>query len=307
MKAVHQFIPPSEIAREEFPDLDLTVRGCGFDWKTIDGSVGGTCKNRSENLLAFGQYQHDVNQSQLKESLDRVVESCVNSVGINLNTASKHLLTYVSGLGPMLAQNIVNHRSENGPFQSRSELKKVPRMGEKAFEQSAGFSASAKQKNPLDNTAVHPETYPIVKKMATDLDTSVKELIENVTLRKQIKLENYITDTVGLPTLKDILEELEKPGLDPRGEAKAFEFANISSIDDLQIGMILPGIVNNVTNFGAFVDIGIKESGLVHISQLSNSFVKTPADVVSLQQEVKVKVLEIDKARKRVSLSMKQV
>ena len=207
----------------------------------------------------------------------------------------------------MLAQNIVNHRSENGAFQSRKELKKVPRMGEKAFEQSAGFLRIRDAKNPLDNTAVHPETYPIAKQMAIDLNTSVKDLIENAALRKQINLQNYITEKVGLPTLKDIMAELEKPGLDPRGEVKAFEFANISTIDDLQIGMILPGIINNVTNFGAFVDIGIKESGLVHISQISNTFIKSPAEVVSLQQEVQVKVLEIDKARKRVSLSMKQV
>ncbi len=296
----------SEAAREEFPDLDLTVRGSVSIGRRLMDPLAELVKIDPKSI-GVGQYQHDVNQNQLKESLDRVVESCVNSVGINLNTASKHLLNYVSGLGPMLAQNIVIYRAENGAFKSRTELKKVPRMGEKAFEQSAGFLRIRDAKNPLDNTAVHPETYPIVKQMASDLNTSVKELVENAALRKQINLQNYITDKVGLPTLKDIIAELEKPGLDPRGEAKAFEFANVASIDDLQIGMVLPGIINNITNFGAFVDIGIKESGLVHISQISNTFIKSPAEVVSLQQEVQVKVLEIDKARKRVSLSMKQV
>ncbi len=296
----------SEAAREEFPDLDLTVRGSISIGRRLMDPLAELVKIDPKSI-GVGQYQHDVNQNQLKESLDRVVESCVNSVGINLNTASKHLLTYVSGLGPMLAQNIVAFRSENGAFKSRTELKKVPRMGEKAFEQSAGFLRIREAKNPLDNTAVHPETYHIVQQMAKDLNTSVKELIENASLRKQINLQNYITDIVGLPTLKDILAELEKPGLDPRGKAKSFEFANISSIDDLHEGMVLPGIINNITNFGAFVDIGIKESGLVHISQISNTFIKSPAEVVSLQQEVQVKVLEIDKARKRVSLSMKQV
>ena len=296
----------SEIAREEFPELDLTVRGAISIGRRLMDPLAELVKIDPKSI-GVGQYQHDVNQNQLKESLDRVVESCVNSVGINLNTASKHLLTYVSGLGPMLAQNIVNHRTEVGSFQSRNELKKVPRMGEKAFEQSAGFLRIREAKNPLDNTAVHPEAYPIVKKMAGDLNASVDDLIEKESIRKQINLQNYISENIGIPTLKDILSELEKPGLDPRGNAKAFEFANISSIDDLQEGMVLPGIINNITNFGAFVDIGIKESGLVHISQLSNTFVKSPADVVSLQQEVKVKVMEIDKSRKRISLSMKQV
>ncbi len=296
----------SEIAREEFPDLDLTVRGAISIGRRLMDPLAELVKIDPKSI-GVGQYQHDVNQNQLKQSLDRVVESCVNSVGINLNTASKHLLTYVSGLGPMLAQNIVNYRSENGLFQTRADLKQVTRMGEKAFEQCAGFLRIRHAKNLLDNTAVHPEAYHIVRQMASDLNASVEDLIKNAALRKQIRVENYITENIGLPTLKDILEELEKPGLDPRGEVKAFEFANISSIDDLQEGMVLPGIINNITNFGAFVDIGIKESGLVHISQLSNTFVKSPADVVSLQQEVRVKVLEIDKARKRVSLSMKQV
>jgi uncharacterized protein len=258
--------------------------------------------------IGVGQYQHDVNQTKLKESLDLVVESCVNAVGINLNTASKHLLTYVSGLGPTLAQNIVNFRAENGTFNSRKQLKKVPRMGEKAFEQCAGFLRIRDAKNPLDNTAVHPESYHIVEQMAKDLNCTVQALIDSEQMRKSIDLKRYTTDTVGLPTLRDILSELAKPGLDPRGEAKAFEFAkNINSIEDLEIGMVLPGIVNNITNFGAFVDIGIKESGLVHISQLANKFVKNPNDVVSLQQEVKVKVTDIDRQRKRIQLSMKDV
>ncbi len=296
----------SEVAREEFPDLDLTVRGAISIGRRLMDPLAELVKIDPKSI-GVGQYQHDVNQNQLKNSLDRVVESCVNSVGINLNTASKHLLNYVSGLGPMLAQNIVTYRTENGAFKSRNELKKVPRMGEKAFEQSAGFLRISASKNPLDNTAVHPESYHIVQQMADDLNASVKELIENAALRKKINLQNYISEKIGLPTLKDILAELEKPGLDPRGEAKAFEFASISSIDDLEVGMVLPGIVNNITNFGAFVDIGIKESGMVHISQITNKFIKSPADVLSLQQEVKVKVLEIDKVRKRVSLSMKQV
>jgi protein Tex len=257
--------------------------------------------------IGVGQYQHDVNQTKLKESLDRTVESCVNAVGININTASKHLLTYVSGLGPSLAQNIVTFRSENGPFASRSQLKKVPRMGDKAFEQCAGFLRIRDGKNPLDNTAVHPESYHIVEQMAKDLGVKVPELIQKPELRKQIDLKKYVTDTVGLPTLTDILKELDKPGLDPRGEAKAFEFGNVHSLEDLSTGMVLPGIVTNITNFGAFVDIGVKQDGLVHISQLANKFVKNPADVVSLNQQVTVKVMEVDVARKRVTLSMKEV
>ncbi|MFT5168735.1 MAG: hypothetical protein ACI8P3_003980 [Saprospiraceae bacterium] len=295
----------SAIAREEFPDKDVTVRGAVSIGRRLMDPLAELVKIDPKSI-GVGQYQHDVNQTKLKESLDVTVESCVNSVGINLNTASKHLLTYVSGLGPTLAKNIIAYRSENGSFQKRSALKKVPRMGDKAFEQCAGFLRVKNSKNPLDNTAVHPETYPIVEKMAKDLNASIKELIENADLRKQINLKNYVTETTGLPTLNDILKELAKPGLDPRGEAKTFSFAEgINSIKDIEPGMVLPGIVTNVTKFGAFVDIGIKEGGLVHISQLSDTFVKDPADVVKLQQEVRVKVMEVDAQRGRVSLSMK--
>jgi uncharacterized protein len=255
--------------------------------------------------IGVGQYQHDVNQNQLKESLDRTVESCVNAVGINLNTASKHLLTYVSGLGPVLAKNIVEHRAQNGPFAKRSDLKKVPRLGDKAFEQCAGFLRIREAKNPLDNTGVHPERYALVEEMAADLGCSVADLVRDKAKRAGIDLKKYVRGDVGLPTLKDILKELEKPGLDPRGSAKAFEFANVRSLDDLYPGMVLPGIVNNITNFGAFVDIGIKDSGLVHVSQLADKFVRDPMEVVSLGQHVMVRVLEVDYARKRVSLSMK--
>lgn len=297
----------SEIARDEFPDKDVTVRGAVSIGRRLMDPLAELVKIDAKSI-GVGQYQHDVNQPRLKESLDQVVESCVNSVGINLNTASKHLLTYVSGLGPVLAQNIVDYRADNGPFKSRKALKKVPRMGEKAFEQSAGFLRVRAAKNPLDNTAVHPESYHIVEKMAADLNCSVQELIDRADLRKQIKLQRYVTDTTGLPTLQDILKELEKPGLDPRGNARAFEFdQRIKTIEDLEVGMVLPGIINNITNFGAFVDIGIKESGLVHISQLANRFVKDPTDVVSLQQEVRVKVMEVDLKRGRVQLSMKAV
>jgi protein Tex len=296
----------SEVAREEFPDQDVTVRGAVSIGRRLMDPLAELVKIDPKSI-GVGQYQHDVNQTKLKESLDRTVESCVNAVGININTASKHLLTYVSGLGPSLAQNIVTFRSENGPFASRSQLKKVPRMGDKAFEQCAGFLRIRDGKNPLDNTAVHPESYHIVEQMAKDLGVKVPELIQKPELRKQIDLKKYVTDTVGLPTLTDILKELDKPGLDPRGEAKAFEFGNVHSLEDLSTGMVLPGIVTNITNFGAFVDIGVKQDGLVHISQLANKFVKNPADVVSLNQQVTVKVMEVDVARKRVTLSMKEV
>ncbi|MEO0338065.1 MAG: Tex family protein [Bacteroidota bacterium] len=296
----------SEIAREEFPDQDVTVRGAVSIGRRLMDPLAELVKIDAKSI-GVGQYQHDVNQSALKESLDQVVESCVNSVGINLNTASKHLLTYVSGLGPTLAQNIVNFRKENGPFQDRKTLMKVPRMGAKAFEQAAGFLRIRDGKHPLDNTAVHPESYAIVSKMAKDMSATVEDLIKDKQLRKGIRLQKYITDKVGLPTLKDIVKELEKPGLDPRGKAKTFEFAAIQTINDLREGMVVPGIVNNITNFGAFVDIGIKESGLVHISQLANRFVKNPAEVVSLNQKVTVKVMEVDLARKRIQLSMKEV
>ncbi|MCB0550569.1 MAG: RNA-binding transcriptional accessory protein [Phaeodactylibacter sp.] len=296
----------SDVAREEFPDKDVTVRGAVSIGRRLMDPLAELVKIDPKSI-GVGQYQHDVNQALLKESLDQVVESCVNSVGINVNTASKHLLTYVSGLGPVLAQNIVDYRSENGAFLARKQLMKVARMGEKAFEQSAGFLRIRDGKNPLDNTAVHPESYHIVEKMAEDQGCRVEDLIQRPELRKKIDLKKYVSGAIGLPTLTDIMKELEKPGLDPRGTARPFEFANIQSIEDLHIGMVVPGIVNNITNFGAFVDIGIKESGLVHISQLANKFVKNPADVVSLGQEVTVKVMEVDLKRGRVQLSMKEV
>ncbi len=294
----------SEVAREEFPGQDVTVRGAISIGRRLMDPLAELVKIDPKSI-GVGQYQHDVNQTKLKESLDRTVESCVNSVGVNLNTASKHLLTYVSGLGPALAQNIVNYRSEIGQFHSRKELKKVARMGEKAFEQSAGFLRIREGENPLDNTAVHPESYHVVEKMAKDAGVNITDLIKKAELRRQIDLKNYVTATVGLPTLTDILKELDKPGLDPRGEAKSFEFGNVRSMNDLSVGMVLPGIVTNITAFGAFVDIGVKQDGLVHVSQLANKFVKNPADVVSLQQEVTVKVVEVDLARKRIHLSMK--
>jgi uncharacterized protein len=296
----------SEVAREEFPKHDLTVRGAVSIGRRLLDPLAELVKIDPKSI-GVGQYQHDVNQTELKESLDRTVESCVNAVGINLNTASKHLLTYVSGLGPALAQNIVQYRSEQGQFLSRSQLKNVPRLGDKAFEQCAGFLRIRQASNPLDNTAVHPESYHIVEKMAKDLGVAVAQLIQDKSLRQGIDLHRYVSEKTGLPTLTDILKELDKPGLDPRGEAKAFEFGNVHSLEDLHTGMVLPGIVTNITNFGAFVDIGVKQDGLVHISHLANKFVKNPADVVSLNQQVMVKVLEIDMARKRVNLSMKEV
>jgi uncharacterized protein len=296
----------SEAAREEFPQLDLTVRGAISIGRRLMDPLAELVKIDPKSI-GVGQYQHDVNQVLLRESLDRTVESCVNAVGINLNTASKHLLTYVSGLGPGLAQNIVDYRTENGPFRSRAALKKVSRLGDKAFEQCAGFLRIRDGKHPLDNTAVHPERYALVEQMAADLGVSIENLITRADLRKQINLRQYISEEVGLPTLKDILQELAKPGLDPRGEAQPFDFGNVSTIEELREGMVLPGIVTNITNFGCFVDIGIKENGLVHISQLANLFVKNPADVVSLNQQVRVRVQSVDLERKRVQLSMKEV
>ncbi len=295
----------SKQAREEFPNYDVTVRGAVSIGRRLMDPLAELVKIDPKSI-GVGQYQHDVDQSKLKKTLDYVVESCVNQVGVNVNTASKHLLTYVSGLGASLAQNIVNYRAEHGAFKSRRELMKVPRMGEKAFEQSAGFLRIAEAENPLDNSAVHPESYHIVEKMAKDLKSSVKELIENKELKKSLKLETYVTDTVGLPTLNDIIEELDKPGRDPRKAIKVFQFdQNIRTIEDLREGMILPGIVTNITNFGCFVDVGIKENGLVHISELADKFVSDPNEVVSLHQHVEVKVLSIDLGRKRVALSMK--
>ncbi|HMQ49741.1 MAG TPA: Tex family protein [Saprospiraceae bacterium] len=295
----------SDIAREEFPQEDVTVRGAISIGRRLVDPLAELVKIDPKSI-GVGQYQHDVHQGMLKEQLDEVVVSCVNSVGINLNTASAHLLTYVSGLGPVLARNIVQYRTENGAFPSREALKQVARMGSKSFEQSAGFLRIRQGNNPLDNTAVHPERYPLVEKMAADLGCTITELIQRADLRKNIRLQQYVSAEVGLPTLNDILKELEKPGLDPRGEARAFEFAPLHSIDDVRPGMVLPGIVNNITNFGAFVDIGIKEGGMVHVSQMANRFIRNPAEVVQLHQEVMVKVLEVDLQRKRIQLSMKE-
>lgn len=296
----------SPVAREEFPEYDVTVRGAISIGRRLMDPLAELVKIDPKNI-GVGQYQHDVNQAKLKESLDRTVESCVNAVGVNLNTASKHLLTYVSGLGPTLAHNIVEYRQKNGPFKNRYELLKVPRMGEKSFEQCAGFLRIRNGENPLDNTAVHPESYYIVEQMARDLGVEIDELIRSKSLRKSLNLNNYINEKVGLPTLSDILKELEKPGLDPRGNARLFEFGNVHSIEDLKVGMILPGVVTNITNFGVFVDIGVKQDGLVHISQLAHQYVKNPADVVRLNQNVQVKVVDIDLHRKRIQLSMKAV
>ncbi|MFM2267318.1 MAG: hypothetical protein RL757_759 [Bacteroidota bacterium] len=295
----------SEVAREEFPTQDITVRGAVSIGRRLMDPLAELVKIDPKSI-GVGQYQHDVNQTALKDSLDRTVESCVNAVGINLNTASKHLLTYVSGLGPTLAQNIVNYRTENGLFTSRDELKKVARLGGKAFEQCAGFLRIKTPKNPLDNTAVHPESYHIVEKMAKDMKVNVATLIDDKAVREAIELKKYVSESVGLPTLQDILKELAKPGLDPRGEAKPIEFGNVHKLEDLEVGMILPGVVTNITNFGAFVDIGVKQDGLVHVSQMANKFIKNPNEVVKLQQQVQVKIIELDIARKRVMLSMKQ-
>jgi uncharacterized protein len=255
--------------------------------------------------IGVGQYQHDVDQTKLKEELDKTVVRCVNSVGININTASKHLLSYVSGIGEKLAENIVQYRTENGPFEDRNQLKKVPRLGDKAYQQGVAFIRIVNAKNPLDNSAVHPEAYPIVEKMAKDLQVSVNDLIANATKTASIKLEQYITPEIGLLSLKDIIKELEKPGLDPRKAAKIFEFdPTVKTIKDLKTGMILPGIVNNITNFGCFVDLGIKESGLVHISQLKAGFVSDVNEVVQLHQHVTVKVIEVDEDRKRIQLTL---
>jgi protein Tex len=294
----------SEVAREEFPSEDLTVRGAVSIGRRLMDPLSELVKIDPKSI-GVGQYQHDVNQNMLKEGLDQTVISCVNSVGINLNTASKHLLTYVSGLGPTLAANIVKHRQEHGAFKSRAELNKVPRLGDKAFEQCAGFLRIRDAENPLDNTGVHPERYGLVKQMAKDAACTVPDLVRDASKRSQIQLQQYVSAEVGLPTLQDILKELEKPGLDPRGEAKPFEFGNVRTLEDLHEGMILPGIVTNITAFGAFVDIGIKDSGLVHVSQLAHKFVRNPAEVVSLNQHVTVKVVEVDRQRKRVALTMK--
>ena len=294
----------SKIAREEFPDYDVTVRGAVSIGRRLMDPLAELVKIEAKSI-GVGQYQHDVDQTALKKSLDMTVESCVNSVGVNLNTASRHLLTYISGLGPTLAQNIVDYRAENGAFTSRKELMKVPRMGAKAFEQCAGFLRIPGAKNPLDNSAVHPESYAVVEHIAKDLKCTVDELIKCKETRSKIDLKKYVTDKVGLPTLTDILAELEKPGRDPRQAIKVFEFdKNVKTIDDLKEGMTLPGIVTNITNFGCFVDVGIKENGLVHISQLCRDFVSDPTTVVSIHQHVQVKVVSIDRERKRIGLTM---
>lgn len=294
----------SKIARDEFPEYDVTVRGSVSIARRLMDPLAELVKIDPKSI-GVGQYQHDVDQSKLKKALDQTVENCVNLVGVNLNTASSHLLTYISGLGPQLALNIVNYRAENGAFHSRKELMKVPRMGAKAYEQCAGFLRISEGVNPLDNTAVHPESYHIVEQMSKDLKCSVPELIANKELRQKIDIRKYITPAIGIPTLQDIMQELDKPGRDPRKTLKVFEFdKHIRTIDDLREGMVVPGIVGNITNFGAFVDIGIKENGLVHLSQLAERYISDPTEIVSIHQQVMVKVLSVDSGRKRIQLTM---
>ena len=297
----------SKIARDEFPNEDVTVRGAVSIGRRLMDPLAELVKIDPKSI-GVGQYQHDVDQSQLKKSLDTVVMSCVNSVGVNLNTASQHLLTYVSGLGPTLAKNIVEYRKENGAFSSRAQLKKVPRLGPSAYEQCAGFLRIPGAKNPLDNSAVHPERYALVEQMAKDQGVTVKQLVEDKALQKKIDIKKYVSKEVGMPTLTDIMAELDKPGLDPRGEVEKFEFdASIKEIEDLHVGMVVPGIVTNITNFGAFVDIGVHNDGLVHISQLADRYVSDPNDVVKLHEHVMVRVTDVDLKRKRIALSMKGV
>ena len=295
----------SKIAREEFPDEDVTVRGAVSIGRRLMDPLAELVKIDPKSI-GVGQYQHDVNQTRLGESLQQTVESVVNHVGVDVNTASKHILTYVSGLGPALAHNIVNYRSENGAFPNRKALLKVPKMGAKTFEQAAGFLRVTNSDNPLDNSAVHPESYGIVEKMAKDLKCSVADLMSNATLRQKIDLQRYVTDKVGMPTLQDILRELEKPSRDPREQLEEWHFdESVHTIDDLQVGMVLPGIVTNIANFGAFVDIGVHKDGLVHISEMANRRINNPAEVVALHQHVMVKVIDIDKQRGRIQLSLK--
>lgn len=295
----------SKVAREEFPEYDVTVRGAVSIGRRLMDPLAELVKIDPKSI-GVGQYQHDVDQLALKKSLDLTVESCVNLVGVNVNTASKHLLTYISGLGPSLAQNIVDYRTEHGPFQSRQALLKVPRMGQKAFEQCAGFLRIPNEKNPLDNSAVHPESYSIVEQMAKDLSCSVQDLINNKALKKELNLNQYITKNVGLPTLLDIIEELDKPGRDPRKSIEVFEFdQQVRTLNDLHEGMILPGIVNNITNFGCFVDLGIKENGLIHLSEMADRFISDANEIVSLHQHIRVKILSIDTERKRIQLTLK--
>ncbi|MFD2916805.1 Tex family protein [Psychroserpens luteus] len=294
----------SKIARDEFPNYDVTVRGSVSIGRRLQDPLAELVKIDAKSI-GVGQYQHDVDQSKLKKELDVVVENCVNSVGVNINTASHSLLSYVSGIGPKLAENIVNYRSEKGAFSSRKDIKKVPRLGDKAFEQGAGFLRIKDGENPLDDSAVHPESYPIIQQMAKDASVSISELIGNKTLLQKVNLKNYVTNTVGLLTLEDIVKELEKPGLDIREQAKVFTFnQNIKTINDLSEGQLLPGIVNNITAFGCFVDVGIKESGLIHVSNLSDSFVKDVNEHVHLHQQIVVKVLDVDVARKRIQLKL---
>jgi uncharacterized protein len=296
----------SKTARDEFPDYDVTVRGAVSIGRRLMDPLAELVKIEPKSI-GVGQYQHDVDQTRLQNALDDVVTSCVNAVGVELNTSSSHLLTYVSGLGPQLAQNIVDYRTENGPFNSRHELLEVKRMGAKAFEQSAGFLRIRGAENPLDSSAVHPESYHVVEKMASDLGITLGELIADSVKRGEIVAEKYVTEKTGLPTIRDILDELSKPGRDPRSKIREFSFADIHSIDDVREGMVVPGIVTNVTKFGAFVDIGVKQDGLVHISNLRKGFVKDPSEVVKLNQHVMVKVIQVDIERKRIQLSMKDV
>ena len=297
----------SKTARDEFPNEDVTVRGAVSIGRRLMDPLAELVKIDPKSI-GVGQYQHDVDQTKLKKSLDQTVESCVNTVGVNLNTASQHLLTYVSGLGPTLAKNIVEYRKQNGAFTSRTQLKKVSRLGPSAFEQCAGFLRIPGAKNPLDNSAVHPESYKIVEQMAKDCNCSVSELIGNANKRALININKYVTSDIGMPTLTDIMKELEKPGRDPREQIEEFEFdKNVTCMDDLTEGMILPGIITNITNFGAFVDIGVHQDGLVHISQLADNYVTDPTQVVKLHQHVKVRVLSIDRKRNRISLSMKNI
>ena len=295
----------SEIAREEFPEQDITVRGAVSIGRRLMDPLAELVKIDPKSI-GVGQYQHDVNQVRLKERLDQTVVSCVNAVGVNLNTASKHLLSYVSGIGPSLADNIVKYRSEAGGFRSRKELMKVPRLGGKAFEQCAGFLRVKESDNPLDASAVHPEVYDLVVEIAKDLGVEVRQLIGNEELLKKVQVNKYVTETIGALTITDIIKELRKPGLDPRSEAQAFEFANIYSIEDVHVGMVVPGVVTNLTRFGAFVDIGVKQDGLVHVSEISHTYIADPGEVLKLNQKVEVRVLEVDLVRKRIALSIKQ-
>lgn len=295
----------SETAREEFPDQDVTVRGAVSIGRRLMDPLAELVKIDPKSI-GVGQYQHDVNQVRLKERLDQTVESCVNAVGVNLNTASRHLLSYVSGIGPSLAENIVKYRNEIGGFTSRKQLLQIPRLGNKAFEQCAGFLRVKEGDNPLDASAVHPEAYQVVEQMAADLGLEVKQLIGNAEIVDKIPAQKYVSETAGAHTIQDILKELKKPGLDPRSEAQAFEFANIYSIEDVQVGMIVPGVVTNLTRFGAFVDIGVKQDGLVHVSEISHNYISDPGEALKLNDKVQVKVLEVDLVRKRIALSIKQ-